>query len=115
MNEVRKISSGFVCLMVLVASAFGADVGNFVWNGGFEESYIYWKNGFNGNPYGLRDKEYGDINGKEVRLEHWTGTAGIADKDAGVNKPNDPNFCTSERYLTIHKLQYASWIAELKR
>ena len=66
--------------------------------GGFEESYIYWANGKGENGYpvsqslGLRAKEYGDINGKEVRLEHWTGTAGIADKDAGVNKPNDPNF-----------------------
>ena len=119
MNEVRKISSGFVCLMALVASAFGADVGNFVWNGGFEESYIYWANGKgeNGNSVsqslGLRAKEYGDINGKEVRLEHWTGTAGIADKDAGVNEPKDPNFCTSERYLTIHKLQYAEQVIEL--
>ena len=97
------------------ASAFPADAGNFVWNGGFEESYIYWRNwsGSN-NPYSLRDSEYGDINGIEARLEHWTGTGGIADKDASTApKPNDTSLCSGERYLTIYKLQYVEQTLEL--
>ena len=98
-----------------VASAFPADAGNFVWNGGFEESYIYWRNwsGSN-NPYSLRYSEYGDINGIEARLEHWTGTGGIADKDASTApKPNDTSLCSGERYLTIYKLQYVEQTLEL--
>lgn len=97
------------------ASAFPADAGNFVWNGGFEESYIYWRNwsGSN-NPYDLRYSEYGDINGIEARLEHWTGTGGIADKDASTApKPNDTSLCSGERYLTIYKLQYVEQTLEL--
>ena len=97
------------------ASAFPADAGNFVWNGGFEESYIYWRNwsGSN-NPYSLRYSEYGDINGIEARLEHWTGTGGIADKDASTApKPNDTSLCSGERYLTIYKLQYVEQTLEL--
>ena len=95
--------------------AYGTDAGNFVWNGGFEESYIYWANGIgNSNPYGLRYSEYGDINGIEARLEHWTGTGGIADKDASTApKPNDTSLCSGERYLTIYKLQYVEQTLEL--
>lgn len=97
------------------ASAFPADAGNFVWNGGFEESYIYWRNwsGSN-NPYSLRNSEYGDINGIEARLEHWTGTGGIADKDASTApKPNDASLSSGERYLTIYRLQYVEQTLEL--
>ena len=97
------------------ASAFPADAGNFVWNGGFEESYIYWRNwSGSSNPYSLRYSEYGDINGIEARLEHWTGTGGIADKDASTApKPNDASLCSGERYLTIYKLQYVEQTLEL--
>ena len=97
------------------ASAFPADVGNFVWNSGFEESYIYWANCIgNSNPYSLRYSEYGDINGIEARLEHWTGTGGIADKDASTApKPNDASLCSGERYLTIYRLQYVEQTLEL--
>ena len=95
--------------------AYGTDAGNFVWNGGFEESYIYWKNwSGSSNPYSLRYSEYGDINGIEARLEHWTGTGGIADKDASTApKPNDASLCSGERYLTIYKLQYVEQTLEL--
>lgn len=95
--------------------AYGTDAGNFVWNGGFEESYIYWANGLgNSNPYSLRNSEYGDINGIEARLEHWTGTGGIADKDASTApKPNDTSLCSGERYLTIYGLQYVEQTLEL--
>ena len=95
--------------------AYGTDAGNFVWNGGFEESYIYWANGIgNSNPYSLRNSEYGDINGIEARLEHWTGTGGIADKDASTApKPNDASLRSGERYLTIYKLQYVEQTLEL--
>ena len=97
------------------ASAFPADAGNFVWNSGFEESYIYWRNwSGSSNPYSLRYSEYGDINGIEARLEHWTGTGGIADKDASTApKPNDASLCSGERYLTIYKLQYVEQTLEL--
>ena len=95
--------------------AYGTDAGNFVWNGGFEESYIYWKNwSGSSNPYSLRYSEYGDINGIEARLEHWTGTGGIADKDASTApKPNDTSLCSGERYLTIYRLQYVEQTLEL--
>ena len=95
--------------------AYGTDAGNFVWNGGFEESYIYWKNwSGSSNPYSLRYSEYGDINGIEARLEHWTGTGGIADKDASTApKPNDASLRSGERYLTIYKLQYVEQTLEL--
>ena len=47
----NNIFCSFVLFASLAASAFGADVGNFVWNGGFEESNIYWANWtVNNNP-----------------------------------------------------------------
>jgi hypothetical protein len=108
------IAAAILC-GAFAASAFPSDAGNFVWNGGFEESYIYWANGIrNSNPYSLRDSEYGDINGIEARLEHWTGTGGIADKDASTApKPNDTSLCSGERYLTIYRLQYVEQTLEL--
>lgn len=115
MNVFRKLACGLICLAAVETVAFGADAGNFVWNGGFEESYIYWANGIgNSNPYSLRYSEYGDINGIEARLEHWTGTGGIADKDASTApKPNDASLCSEERYLTIYRLQYVEQTLEL--
>ena len=114
-NTRPSILAAALAAALPVASAFSADAGNFVWNGGFEESYIYWANGIgNSNPYGLRYSEYGDINGIEARLEHWTGTGGIADKDASTApKPNDTSLCSGERYLTIYKLQYVEQTLEL--
>ena len=114
-NTRPSILAAALAAALPVASAFGADAGNFVWNGGFEESYIYWANGIgNSNPYSLRYSEYGDINGIEARLEHWTGTGGIADKDASTApKPNDASLCSGERYLTIYRLQYVEQTLEL--
>ena len=108
------IAAAMLC-GAFAASAFPSDAGNFVWNGGFEESYIYWRNwSGNSNPYSLRYSEYGDINGIEARLEHWTGTGGIADKDASTApKPNDTSLCSGERYLTIYRLQYVEQTLEL--
>ena len=114
-NTRPSILAAALAAALPVASAFPSDAGNFVWNGGFEESYIYWRNwSGNSNPYSLRYSEYGDINGIEARLEHWTGTGGIADKDASTApKPNDTSLCSGERYLTIYKLQYVEQTLEL--
>ena len=114
-NTRPSILAAAIAATLPVASAFGADAGNFVWNGGFEESYIYWRNwSGSSNPYSLRYSEYGDINGIEARLEHWTGTGGIADKDASTApKPNDTSLCSGERYLTIYRLQYVEQTLEL--
>ena len=98
------------------ASAFPSDAGNFVWNGGFEESYIYWKNWSGGsNPYNQRDSVFGDINGIQARLEHWTGTAGIADTGAGgsVPKPHSASLAVGNRYLTIYGTQYVEQAVDL--
>ena len=79
MNVFRKLACGLICLAAVETVAFGADAGNFVWNGGFEESYIYWANGIgSANPYSLRTAEYGNINTCQARLEHWTGSGGTA-------------------------------------
>ena len=89
-----------VCLAAVETVAFGADAGNFVWNGGFEESYIYWANGIgNSNPYNLRTAEYGNVNTCQARLEYWTGTGGVTDKDAASSAPlpNDMSLYSGER------------------
>ena len=112
---IRKLACGFICLAAVETVAFGADADNFVWNGGFEESYIYWKNGFSSNPYDLRTAEYGNINTCQARLEHWTGTGGITDKDAASSAPhpNDTSLYTGERCFTIYKSEYVEQTLEL--
>ena len=116
MNVFRKLACGFICLAAVETVAFGADAGNFVWNGGFEESYIYWANGIgSANPYNLRTAEYGNINTCQARLEHWTGTGGITDKDAASSAPhpNDTSLYTGERCFTIYKSEYVEQTLEL--
>ena len=108
-NTRPSILAAAIAATLPVASAFGADAGNFVWNGGFEESYIYWANGFgSSNPYGLRTAEYGNINTCQARLEHWTGSGGVTDKDAAISAPhpNDTSLYTGERCFTIYKSEY---------
>ena len=115
-NTRPSILAAAIAATLPVASAFGADAGNFVWNGGFEESYIYWANGFgSSNPYGLRTTEYGNINTPQARLEHWTGTGGVTDKDAGSGSPlpNDTSLYTGERCFTIYKSEYVEQTLEL--
>ena len=115
---MRKFAFGLLCPVALSAAvpAFAADAGNFVWNGGFEESYIYWANGIgSANPYNLRTAEYGNINTCQARLEHWTGSGGVTDKDAGSNapQPNDMSLYAGERCFTIYRLEYVEQTLEL--
>ncbi len=115
---MRKFAFGLLCPVALSAAvpAFAADAGNFVWNGGFEESYIYWANGIgNSNPYNLRTAEYGNVNTCQARLEHWTGTGGVTDKDAASSAPhpNDTSLYTGERCFTIYKSEYVEQTLEL--
>ena len=115
--SVRKLACEIVCAAVAlcaVASAYGTDATNLVWNGGFEESYIYWKNWTGSNPYNQRASAYGDINDIQARLEHWTGTAGIADISASsAPKPQDMSLAVGNRYLTIYANQYVEQTVEL--
>lgn len=115
-NTRPSILAAALAAALPVASAFPSDAGNFVWNGGFEESYIYWANGIgNTNPYNLRTAEYGNINTCQARLEHWTGTGGITDKDAASSAPhpNDTSLYTGERCFTIYKSEYVEQTLEL--
>ena len=115
-NTRPSILAAAIAATLPVASAFPADAGNFVWNGGFEESYIYWKNwSGSSNPYSLRTAEYGNINICQARLEHWTGTGGITDKDAASSAPhpNDTSLYTGERCFTIYKSEYVEQTLEL--
>ena len=115
-NTHSTILAAALAATLPVASAFPADAGNFVWNGGFEESYIYWANGIgSANPYNLRTAEYGNINTYQARLEHWTGTGGVTDKDAGSGapQPNDMSLYSGERCFTIYKSEYVEQALEL--
>ena len=119
MDIAGKIARGVVLAATVAlgaaAPAYGADATNLVWNGGFEESYIYWKNWTGSSPYNQRYSAYGDINGIEARLEHWTGTGGIADTGAGGSapKPSDASLAVGNRYLTIYGTQYVEQTVEL--
>lgn len=115
-NTRPSILAAALAAALPAASAFPSDAGNFVWNGGFEESYIYWANGLgSSNPYGLRTAEYGNINTCQARLEHWTGTGGVTDKDAASSAPhpNDTSLYTGERCFTIYKSEYVEQTLEL--
>ena len=114
-NTRPSILAAALAAALPVASAFPSDAGNFVWNGGFEESYIYWANGISANPYSLRTAEYGNINTCQARLEHWTGSGGITDKDAASSAPhpNDTSLYTGERCFTIYKSEYVEQTLEL--
>ena len=114
-NTRPSILAAALAAALPVASAFPSDAGNFVWNGGFEESYIYWANGISANPYSLRTAEYGNINTCQARLEHWTGSGGVTDKDAASSAPhpNNTSLYTGERCFTIYKSEYVEQTLEL--